>query len=146
MNQENINRNEFLKSLGLKGAALMAVYCGIGGVTSCKNEESVTPNVAPGTEVLNLDLSTATGLKNVGGYIQSNNVVVAQVSAGKYIAVTQICSHEGLKQVIYQNGEFYCTAHGARYDTAGKGLNGNGSKGIKAYNVTVVGTTLKVTA
>jgi hypothetical protein len=34
--QENINRNEFLKSLGLKGAALMAVYCGVAGLTTLK--------------------------------------------------------------------------------------------------------------
>ena len=147
MNQENINRNEFLKSLGLKGAALMAVYCGVAGLTSCKNEASgVTPNVTSGTELVSLDLNTTTALKNVGGYIQTNNVVVAQVSTGKYVAVTQICTHEGKKEVIFQGGEFYCTAHGARFDTTGKGLNSNGSGGLKLYTVTVTGTTLKVTA
>jgi cytochrome b6-f complex iron-sulfur subunit len=146
MNQENINRNEFLKSLGLKGAALMAVYCGVAGLTSCKNEDGVTPAVASGTQLVSLDLSATTALKNVGGYVQNNNVVIAQVSAGKYIAVTQICTHEGQKQVIFQGGEFYCTAHGARFDTNGKGLNSNGSGGLKLYTVTVTGTTLKVTA
>lgn len=145
-NQNKINRNEFLKNLGLKGAALMAVYCGASGLSSCKNEDGVTPSVVAGTQLLSLDLSTTTALKNVGGYIQSNNVVVAQVSAGKYIAVTQVCSHEGKKEVVFQSGEFYCTAHGARFDTAGKGLNGNGSGGLKIYTVTVSGTTLKVTA
>ena len=145
--QENINRNEFLKSLGLKGAALMAVYCGVAGLTSCKNEASgVTPNVAAGTELLSLDLGTTTALKSVGGYIQQNNVVVAQVSSGKYVAVTQICSHEGRTQVIFKSGEFFCTAHDARFDTTGKGLNSNGSGGLKLYTVTVTGTTLKVTA
>ncbi|MES2520382.1 MAG: Rieske 2Fe-2S domain-containing protein [Bacteroidota bacterium] len=146
-NQERISRNDFLKSLGLKGAALLAVYCSGATLTSCQNEAAgITPDAAVGTALLTLDLTTTTALKTIGGYVQSNNVVVAQVSAGKYIAVTQICSHEGQKQVVFKSGEFYCTAHGARFDTAGKGLNGNGSGGLKVYTVTVTGTTLKVTA
>ncbi|MBN3580999.1 hypothetical protein JYB64_01275 [Algoriphagus aestuarii] len=33
-----ISRNEFLKSLGLKGAPLLAIYCGTPTLTSCINE------------------------------------------------------------------------------------------------------------
>jgi cytochrome b6-f complex iron-sulfur subunit len=144
--QNNISRNEFLKSIGLKGAALMAVYCAGSTLIACKNDTVLTPNVTAGSTLLSLDISTTTALKNIGGFIAQNQVVIAKVSATTYVAVTQVCSHEGKTQVTYQNGEFYCTAHGARFDTSGKGLNGNGSGGIRVYTVSVTGSILTVKA
>ncbi len=43
-----MNRMEFLKSLGLKGASLFAVYCAASGLSSCVNEsmDPTTTNVA----------------------------------------------------------------------------------------------------
>ena len=40
--------------------------------------------------------------------------------------------------------EFHCTAHGARYDTQGKGLNGNGARGLATYQTSLTGTTLRI--
>ena len=71
--------------------------------------------------LLTIDLSTATALKTVGGYLIQSSIVVAQVSAGIYVAVTQTCSHEPKKAIIFNKTEFYCTVHGARFDLTGKG-------------------------
>jgi nitrite reductase/ring-hydroxylating ferredoxin subunit len=158
-----MNRYEFLKSLGFSGAALMAA------LTSCTKAEdaildapridvgtTTTPTtptvpVTPVTGTSELDKitnplvkidisSTSTSsLKKVGGYVISNNIVVAQVSAGTFAAVTNLCSHEPKRKVIFSQGEFYCTDHGARFDLTGKGLNANGSKGITAYKVATDG-------
>lgn len=168
-----MNRYTFLKNLGLRGAALMAV------LTSCVHEEdtyiealklnangqSTTPGSTTTTPVattptsttttttdllgiknplLTLDLTTTTALKNVGGYVAKSGYVVAQVSAGVYVAVTQTCSHEPKKQIILNGSEFYCTAHGARFDLTGKGKNSLGSRGIAAYKVITDGKTLVV--
>ncbi|MEA5404730.1 Rieske 2Fe-2S domain-containing protein [Arcicella sp. DC2W] len=143
-NQEKINRNEFLKSLGVKGAALLAIYCTGSSLTSCKNESSISPTQTG--ELLNLDLTStaAAALKTVGGYIRQNNVVVAKVNATDYVAVTQICSHEGRNEITFTNNQFYCTAHGAAFNTSGKGLNGNGSGGIKVFKVSITGNILTV--
>jgi cytochrome b6-f complex iron-sulfur subunit len=145
---EKMNRMEFLKSLGLKGASLFAVYCAASGLSSCVNE-SMDPTTTDGVtgNVLSLDLTTAaySKLNTTGNYVIVSGIVIARVSATAFAAVTQVCSHEGRRQVVFNAGEFYCAAHGARFDTAGKGLNSTGSRGLKTYVTTLEGTILKVT-
>ncbi len=145
---EKMNRMEFLKSLGLKGASLFAVYCAAAGLSSCVNEsmDPTNPTGGTGNELL-LDLNSAayTKLNTVGNYVVVSGIVIARVSATAFAAVTQVCSHEGRRQVVFNAGEFYCAAHGARFDTAGKGLNSTGSRGLKTYATLLEGTTLKVT-
>ena len=140
--ENKIKRHEFLKSLGLKGASLLAVYCGASALSSCQNE-----SVTPASNVdFTLDLSNAaySKLNTVGNYVISNGVVVARVSSTSFAAVTQVCSHEGRANVIYSGGGFYCTVHGATYSTTGTGTNSTGSRGIKAYQTTLSGTSLHV--
>ncbi|MEY2705187.1 MAG: Rieske 2Fe-2S domain-containing protein [Bacteroidota bacterium] len=145
---EKMNRLEFLKSLGLKGASLFAVYCAASGLSSCVNEsmDPTTPTGGTANE-LSLDLTSAaySKLNTVGNYVIVSGIVIARVSTTSFAAVTQTCSHEGQKRVVYNAGEFYCPAHGARFDTAGRGLNSTGSRGLKTYVTTLTGTTLKVT-
>lgn len=165
-----MTRYEFLKSMGFKGAALMAL------MTSCIREEdtyinaltekaiSITPvtptppvTTTPGTgtgtdlstiknRLLTLDLTQAANaaLLTVGGYIRQSNIVVAQVSAGVYAAATQTCSHQPRNKIIFNRTEFYCTDHGARFDLSGNGLNSLGSRGIAVYRVATDGKTLVV--
>jgi len=145
---EKMNRMEFLKSLGLKGASLFAVYCAASGLSSCVNESMDPTNPTGGTgNELSLDLTSATysKLNTVGNYVVVSGIVIARVSASSFAAVTQVCSHEGRRQVVFNAGEFYCAAHGARFDTAGKGLNSTGSRGLKTYATVLDGTNLKVT-
>ena len=145
---EKMNRMEFLKSLGLKGASLFAVYCAAAGLSSCVNEsmDPTNPTGGTGNELL-LDLNSAayTKLNTVGNYVIVSGIVIARVSTTTFAAVTQVCSHEGRRQVVFNAGEFYCAAHGARFDTAGKGLNSTGSRGLKTYATVLDGTNLKVT-
>ena len=138
--QEKIKRNEFLKKLGFSGAALFALYT----LDSCQNES----NVAPLTGDITVDLADASNaqLKTNGGYVIKNGVVIARVNATTYIAATLTCSHEGKTQITFRNNEWYCTAHGARFDQAGKGLNTEGKKGLKVYQTTLSNTTLTVKA
>ncbi|WP_332367865.1 Rieske (2Fe-2S) protein [Spirosoma telluris] len=69
---------------------------------------------------------------------------MATVSAGTYVAVTQTCSHEPKKAIIFNKTEFYCTQHGARFDLTGKGKNSFGSGGLTVYKVATDGKTLVV--
>ncbi len=95
---------------------------------------------------LKIDLSNATyaKLKTVGGYVIASNIVVALSKANTYIAATVTCSHEPKKQIIYNNNEWYCTAHDARFSLTGAGLNSNGKKGLTVYKVATDGKTLVV--
>ena len=69
---EKMNRMEFLKSLGLKGASLFAVYCAASGLSSCVNEsmDPTNPTGVTGNELI-LDLNSAayTKLNTVGNYV-----------------------------------------------------------------------------
>lgn len=142
--ENKIKRHAFLKSLGLKGASLLAVYCGVSTLSSCKNE-----SVAPASSVdFSLDLTNPTysKLNTVGNYVIANGIVIARVSSTGFAAVTQVCSHENKANVIFSGGGFYCTQHGATFSTTGAGTNANGSKGIKAYQTSLSGTSLRIFA
>lgn len=140
--ENKIKRNEFLKSLGFKGASLLAVYCGVSSLSSCKNE-SVTPS---SNVDFSLDLTTATNskLNTTGNYVIANGIVIARISSTDFAAVTQVCSHENKPNVIFSNGGFYCTQHGATFSTTGVGTNANGSRGIQAYKTALTGTSLRI--
>ncbi|MVM39304.1 Rieske 2Fe-2S domain-containing protein [Spirosoma sp. HMF3257] len=73
----------------------------------------------------------------------TGNVVVANTTQG-YVAVTLVCSHEGEKRIQLRNNEFYCSAHGARYDLNGKGLNSEGSHGLTIYTISQSGNILTI--
>lgn len=141
--ENKIKRNDFLKSLGLKGTSLMAIYCGASALSSCQNESEVAPS---GTVDFTLDLTNASysALNTVGKYIVYNKVVIARVSATSFAAVTQICSHEGQAQVMYNGSGFSCPAHGATFSITGAKTNNVSSKGITAYQTTLTNTSLRV--
>ncbi len=140
--KEVINRKQFLSKLGLGTGAIIATYC-LGSFSSCKEDDSVARLVD-----FTLDLTDATyaNLGSIGGYVRENNVVIAYVSEDTYVAVTQICSHQGAKNVLYNAAtkNFYCTSHGAMFNLEGNGLNNNGSKGILLYNTSLSGTILRI--
>jgi len=140
--ENKIKRLEFLKSLGFKGASLLAVYCGVSSLSSCKNED-----VTPASSIdFTLDLTNAvySKLNTTGNYVIANGIVIARVSSTDFAAVTQVCSHEGRPNVIYNGSGFYCTVHGATFSTSGAGTNANGSRGIQAYKTALTGTSLRI--
>ena len=141
--QEIINRRQFLTELGLGTGAIMATYC-FGGLTSC--DEGSDYKVGEVDFILNLDESPNETLKTVGGYVRTNKVVIALVSEGNFVAVTQICSHQGAENVTFRsmNSDFYCTKHGAIFDLKGNGLNSKGSKGIMVYQTSLSGNRLRI--
>lgn len=134
-----MNRLHFLKALGLSGSALMAV------LTACQRDE-VTPAGQVGPVDFELDLTDpANGpLARVGGYVVQQGVVVARAKLNQFVAVTQTCSHEGLKQITFRYGQFFCTAHGARFDENGRGLNQEGKRGLTVYKTDLTGNRLRV--
>jgi cytochrome b6-f complex iron-sulfur subunit len=143
--EEKITRTKFLKDLGLSGAAIFAAtYCAGTLLTSCKNAGDVT---AAGSTIT-ADLTTATYSKLTAKntyVIINSSIVLAHTSDDTYVAVPLTCSHEGQLQVTYRTGEFYCTAHGARFSNAGVGLNSEGRSGLKLYTVSKSGNVITIT-
>lgn len=120
---------------------------GTGTGTSTGSTTGSTTDLSTITNrLLTIDLTATANaaLKTVGGYLVKSGIVVAQSSAGVYVAATQTCTHEPKKKIIFNKTEYYCTDHGARFDLTGKGLNSFGSKGLTVYKTATDGTTLVV--
>jgi nitrite reductase/ring-hydroxylating ferredoxin subunit len=99
--------------------------------------------------IVKVDLTAAAtvGLKNAGGYVIVNgSVVVANVANGQYVAAQNLCTHQPRQRIIFNNSEFYCTDHGARFSLSGTGLNTLGSRGLTVYRTANDGKTLVVFA
>ncbi len=134
-----MDRKDFLSKIGIGAAFALTASC----LGSCK-KEATTPS-GPADFTINLNDAANAALSTTGGYVISNAVVIAKTATG-YAAATVICSHEGQQQITYRgaNNQWYCTAHGAIFDIAGKGLNANGSKGLTIYNTSLTGSTLRI--
>ncbi|MFM6938086.1 MAG: Rieske 2Fe-2S domain-containing protein [Aquirufa sp.] len=131
--EERIKRNEFLKSLGLKGAALLAVYC---GASACQADAGVTP-------ASNVDFTLDVSALAVGKYLINSKVVVARVSSSSYVAVSQVCPHENLLALTFNGTNFYCGQHGASFSTSGTALSVT-SRSLTVYKTALTGTSLRV--
>ncbi len=116
-----------------------------GGADSKKFIKTADLNAIKALVTVDLNASSASKLKSIGGYLVVNNAyVVALAKDGTYIAATVLCTHEPKRQVIYSKEEWFCTAHDARFTLAGKGINKNGSKGLSIFKVATDGSKLVV--
>ncbi|MGA0556327.1 ubiquinol-cytochrome c reductase iron-sulfur subunit [Larkinella sp. VNQ87] len=149
--QEPIKRGEFLRSLGLSGAALMAFYC-MGTLTSC-SKDSDDPDPDPGTGgtvdfTLDLNSNDYKVLQTVGGFAYKDDILVARVKSGDYIALSKICTHQS-STVTYRaaTDDVYCATHGSEYTTGGvvKVAAQSGQRNLTVYKTTLNGTSLRVT-
>lgn len=140
-----MNRKEFLKSIGVSAAFAITYSC-LGGCSTAVDDIITEQPPLNGT-LLTIDLTDASSsaLKKNGGYLVKNNVLVAKDLNGNYVAATVVCSHENKKQIIFRGGEYFCTAHGARFNMQGVGLNADASKGLKVYNTSLNGNILTIT-
>lgn len=71
-------------------------------------------------------------------------VIVAQTKAGKVVAYSATCTHQGC-QVVAEGKKLGCPCHGAEFDPlTGKALKGPAKKPLSRVNVTVEGDTITV--
>lgn len=142
-----MDRKEFLKQLGLTSAVIFAGAC----VAGCSKEGNnsgggnTTPPPANVDFTLNLTESANAPLNTAGGFIYRNNIIIARTLAGAFVAVSQVCTHQG-GTVEFQanNNRFYCPVHGAMFETTGTVLGGPTSTPLKAYKTTLSGNNLRV--
>lgn len=136
-----MNRIEFLRSLPLSGAALVAL------LASCQQNTEVNPGaITTGPVDFTLDLVSPinASLRMPGGFVVSNGVVVARTKQGRFVAASRTCSHQKNPSVEFEVDRFVCATHGAQFDTTGQGLNDLGKKGISVYKTDLDGYFLRV--
>ena len=146
-----MERKKFLKSLGA-GAAFALIFPCVQGCSSGGDDEGNIP-VPTGVDfTVDLNSTEAERLKNNGGFILKNLVVVARNLEGNFVAASQVCSHEGYDQVRFvsaEGGIFYCNIHGpgSRFSQIGEPLNqvdGKAPKPLKIFKTELNGDILRV--
>ncbi|MCU0354401.1 MAG: Rieske 2Fe-2S domain-containing protein [Cytophagales bacterium] len=149
-----MNRGQFLKNLGLSGAALMSVYC-LGGLTACSSEAPDPQNnnnnnnppptgftgnsrTANGRIDFTLDLNGDAFKKLLTegqfDYPASGDVIVARVRGGNFVALSRACTHQGTS-VTYRlsQNDFHCDNHGSEFTTAGAVEQGPATRALTVY-------------
>ena len=148
-----MERNEFIKSLGLGVALICTGSC----MSGCGGSKSDDPTPAPGgggasgTKV-NLDLGTQ--LLTVGSFTTISGVLFIRLAAGNavssFTATQATCPHQGGGlNWIAANNLIQCSLHSAQFTAAGAVVRqpvGGGSAGaLSVYSLAIAGTTLTAT-
>ncbi|MBC3785366.1 Rieske 2Fe-2S domain-containing protein [Spirosoma utsteinense] len=170
---DQMNRGDFLRSLGMSSAALMAFYCMGTTLTACSGDSDPAPGntgtTPPATSTgltgnaqtskgainFTVDLTNAdfSKLKTQGEFVKVGDVLIANTKGGSYVTLQRLCSHQSEDRVVYQlaSDNFFCSAHGSSFGTDGSvkfAAGGAGQAAMKLYKTTASadGNTLTVTA
>jgi cytochrome b6-f complex iron-sulfur subunit len=162
-NPETQSRGEFLRSLGMSSAALMAYYCLGTSVSSCKSSDPApatpTPTTTDGISgtttgnsinfTVDLTVAANAGLKAAGGSLKVGDVFIANAKSG-YVAVARLCTHANQDGLTFRaaSDDIACTVHGSVFKTTGAVDKGPAGTALKSYTVTTSnnGNTLTVKA
>ncbi|MBD2751812.1 Rieske 2Fe-2S domain-containing protein [Spirosoma sp. BT704] len=161
-----MKRGEFLRSLGLNSAALMAFYCMGTSLTACSKSTTdpapTTPasglsgnaDTSAGAINFTVDLTNSNynSLKTVGSFLKVGSVLIANTTGNKYVTIQRLCTHPGFNfdQVSYtlSTNTFNCSGHGSAFNVDGTVKNGPTTVATKLYTTTISadGNTLTVKA
>jgi len=135
-----MKRNEFFSVLGISAATVVFAPF----LTSCTKNGGVLGNSSVD---FTLDLTQAANatLKNNGGSLFKDGVIVARTSSGAYIALASTCTHQG-GTIQFQSGnsQFQCPVHGAIFSANGSVLQGPASTSLQKFNTQLTGTSLRI--
>lgn len=149
-----MERNEFIKSLGLG----MALICTGSCLSSCGSKSNdPTPDGGggggntPGTKV-NIDL--ATQITTVGSFVATGGVLFIRTAAGNstssFVATQASCPHQGgALNWIQASNLIQCSLHASQYSSSGSVLrqpnDGGSTSALKVYSTSITGNTLTAT-
>lgn len=145
-----MKRNQFFSAIGISAGMIYLAPM----LTSCSKSSIDTTTTTTGggnngAVDFTLDLTSPTyaALKTNGGSIIKDNIIVALSSAGTYVAVSSICTHQG-STIGFENASsrFHCPNHGSNFGLDGSVLNGPATSALKKYNTALTGNSLRIYA
>lgn len=145
-----MKRHEFFSTLGISAGMIYLAPV----LTSCSKSSIDTTTTTTGggnngAVDFTLDLTSATyaSLNTNGGSVIKDNIIIAKTSAGAFIALSSICTHQG-STIGFENASsrFHCSNHGSNFGLDGSVLNGPATSALKKYNTALTGTSLRVYA
>ena len=125
-----MDRSEFLKTLG---TGTMAI-CATCGMISCSEDDAPAPTGGGLDITINIEESAFLNLKNVGGSVIKDNLIIARTGTDTFVALTKACTHAGVT-VVYdqQNKRFVCNAHGSIFSTSGSVEKGPANRALTKF-------------
>jgi cytochrome b6-f complex iron-sulfur subunit len=134
-----MERRKFFSIVGMGVTAVVVSNA----LISCKKD---TVNPAPTNVDFTLDINSASAaaLKDKGGYIYQNNLIIAHLPSDEYVALSSVCTHAGCTVQFNGSSDFPCPCHGSIFATDGSVVKGPASKSLKKYNTSLNGNSLRV--
>jgi cytochrome b6-f complex iron-sulfur subunit len=137
-----MDRKEFLrKSVMLTlGAAAGSAF-----LEACSKQSSTPGSTAP-TVDFTIDISSSqyNALQTNGGYLYSNNIIIARDSKGNFVALYSVCTHAGCTIGFDGTSQFPCPCHGSIFSESGSVVRGPAATAEKKYNTTLTGNMLRI--
>ncbi|GAB3575494.1 hypothetical protein GCM10027578_39780 [Spirosoma luteolum] len=131
-NSPQMPRQSFFRLLGAACTAMLFS----GNTSGCSSTEA-TPDPQP-SGAITLDLTDPVN-KNLtvkGGYVISQNMLVAQTMTAQFVAVESRCTFDQTLLVFKPaDNHFYCPKDLSRFDLKGKVVNGPATVPLKVYTV-----------
>ncbi len=132
--ENTMERKDFMKQVGLGFGAVLLMNC----LQACGEAEIPDPMPGAGGDKLDFTLNLTTGsnstLQTKGGFLVSNNVIVARTLTDTFIAVDAACTHQ---QTIISyranSNDFKCPNHGSEFGADGKATMGPATSALKKY-------------
>ena len=139
-----MERQEFLKTLGISFAAVCAGSC----LSACGKDDA-TPAPAPPTgSTVSANLSD---LSTIGAKVIVSGVAFFRIAAGgtasSFIATEPLCTHQsGNLNWVQSSNLILCDRHSAKFNSSGVNisppLGGGSASDLKTFVVTVNGATV----
>ncbi|MBB2146628.1 Rieske 2Fe-2S domain-containing protein [Pedobacter sp. LMG 31464] len=144
-----MERNEFIKSLGLGVALICTGSC----LSSCggKSDDPAPGGGAVGNKV-NIDLNSQ--LTSVGSFVSTGGVLFVRLATGNatssFVATQALCPHQGgTLNWVQASNLIQCSLHSSQYNSSGTVLrqpnDGGTTSALKVYSTSITGTTLTAT-
>ena len=114
-------------------------------IVSCSDDLDDIPNGNGNSNPIEIDLdnSSFTELKTVGGFIIISGIIIANLGNDTFVALSSTCTHQGCT-ISYDSGSnrFPCPCHGSVFGSNGSVINGPASRALKEYTITRTGNIL----
>lgn len=154
-----MERQEFLKSLGISFAVVCAGAClsACGGKGNTGTPSATPPTNPPGSGGTGntVSINIPSKLANIGDQTTMNGVLFFRIASGNtsssFVATEALCPHQGGNLVWLNNQtKIQCQLHQSEYTTSGtvtqgpQGSSGN-TRALKIYATTISGDTITAT-
>jgi len=144
-----MKRNEFFSAFGVS-AGMIFLAPVLSSCSKSMTDSTTNPSGGGNTGAVDftLDLTSPTyaALNSNGGSIVKDNIIIARTSAGVFVAVTSICSHQQYNPIAFESSasRFHCPNHGSNFGLDGSVINGPATSALKKYSTALTGTSLRI--